>query len=626
MIVTAGKTNRSEYFYIVGNASNALPGEPVTGLLFSDIETGGSASYMRQGAARVDLTLKTLASALAAHDDGGFILVDDTNMPGVYRCDYPDAAYVTGVDEVTLQLVVASGKNAVASPIKVDITDFDLRTASVPQTADHTAAIAVIDGLVNELKEGLFLQVTTIATLASQTQFTLTDGSADNLAYHAAIIVVVDASASTQKAFQAVKTYTGGSKTIILTQDPGVFTMAVGDKVYIIPSTFFAIMDIALMGSTHNILNSFARRIRDLQEFGTYEGGCIFVDTVLGSSGTTNFESGTNLNPLDNMTDANTIAVALSLSRFCIGSGSDITLVAAQNTQDFLGNNWILRMGGQSLSSTGIEGAEVHGICTGALPPEFLNCHMQSITIPTCHIVNSDIEGLITLPAGVVDLHQCASENGAVLEFGVAVLNTTIHWTDFSGEVAINNLGQAGTDILNIRGHGKIVFNASCIGGTVNLDGQFTITNNGSGITFNRDENTVNILAIQVEANKIGLVDGGGGVAGSVIEEIQKRPDTAAFEVRTPTAAQLKYITDHAETAKPVTFTGGTTTTAVLGNVDGSAASAVNDFYNGRILIFNAGTLDEQATDITDYVGSTKTATITAVTTAVTSSHTAILV
>jgi len=75
-----------------------------------------------------------------------------------------------------------------------------------------------------------------------------------------------------------------------------------------------------------------------------------------------------------------------------------------------------------------------------------------------------------------------------------------------------------------------------------------------------------------------------------------------------------------------VTFTGGTTTTAVLGNVDGSGASAVDDFYNGRILIFNAGTLNEQATDIVDYDGGTTTATITAVTTAVTSGHTAIMV
>ena len=103
-------------------------------------------------------------------------------------------------------------------------------------------------------------------------------------------------------------------------------------------------------------------------------------------------------------------------------------------------------------------------------------------------------------------------------------------------------------------------------------------------------------------------------------------PTVAEFEARTPTAAQLAYITRHAATALPVTFTGGTTTTAVLGNVDGVAASTTDDVYNSRLLVFNAGTLNEQVCQITDYAGSTATVTITAVTTAVTSSHTAVLV
>lgn len=143
----------------------------------------------------------------------------------------------------------------------------------------------------------------------------------------------------------------------------------------------------------------------------------------------------------------------------------------------------------------------------------------------------------------------------------------------------------------------------------------------------------------------VGSVTGnvGGNVTGSVGSNLELGPaevnaecDTALadydgptnaeMEVRTPSATELAYIVDHAKTAAPLTFTGGTTTTAILGNVDGSAASSVDDFYNGAVLVFNAGTLDEQRTDITDYVGSTKTATITAVTTAVTSSHTALLV
>jgi len=103
-------------------------------------------------------------------------------------------------------------------------------------------------------------------------------------------------------------------------------------------------------------------------------------------------------------------------------------------------------------------------------------------------------------------------------------------------------------------------------------------------------------------------------------------PTNAEMEARTPTAAQLLYITRHAATALPVTFTGGTTTTAILGNVDGVAASSTDDVYNSRLLVFNAGTLGEQVCQITDYVGLTKTATISAVTTAVTSGHTAVLV
>ncbi|KKM13800.1 hypothetical protein LCGC14_1712550 [marine sediment metagenome] len=148
MIVTAGKTDVSVYFYIVQDASGTSPGEPKTALLFSDIETGGSASYMRQGAARTDFALITLASASAAHADGGFILVDDTNLPGVYRCDVPDAAFATGVDEVTVGLVVESTNNAAVSPLKVQILDVDLRDAvSMGITALPAAAADAAGGL-----------------------------------------------------------------------------------------------------------------------------------------------------------------------------------------------------------------------------------------------------------------------------------------------------------------------------------------------------------------------------------------------------------------------------------------------------------------------------------------------
>lgn len=78
------------------------------------------------------------------------------------------------------------------------------------------------------------LQRTTIATLASQTSFTLTAGSADNDAYNDSIIVVTDQSTAVQKAIGLIQDYTGSTKTVTLDSDPGIFTMATGDTVEVI--------------------------------------------------------------------------------------------------------------------------------------------------------------------------------------------------------------------------------------------------------------------------------------------------------------------------------------------------------------------------------------------------------
>ena len=245
MIVTAGKTNVSVYFYIVQDASATSPGEPVTGLLFSDIETGGSASYARQGAARTDLTLITLANASATHADGGFILVDDTNMPGLYRCDYPDAAFATGVDQVMLQIVVASANNAVASPIFVEITDFDLRdsvrggmTALPNADADAAGGLPVSDAGGLDLDDIPLNAELNARTLVAASYF---DPATDDVA--------------------TVTT---------LTNKTGFSLAATGLDAIVSTATGMveiakAIWDRVLSGATHNIATSAGRRLRQLE-------------------------------------------------------------------------------------------------------------------------------------------------------------------------------------------------------------------------------------------------------------------------------------------------------------------------------------------------------------------------
>lgn len=76
--------------------------------------------------------------------------------------------------------------------------------------------------------------------------------------------------------------------------------------------------------------------------------------------------------------------------------------------------------------------------------------------------------------------------------------------------------------------------------------------------------------------------------------------------------------------------TSGSTTTAIVMNattgLDGGVPSATDDFYNGCVLIFTSGALAGQRTNVTDYVGSTQTLTVTALTGSAVSGVTFILV
>jgi len=74
-----------------------------TGKAFGDV----TASYWREGGVRVDIPAVTLAAVDSAHSDGGFIEVDGTNMPGLYRFDSPDEAIAVGADWVVITIKVA---------------------------------------------------------------------------------------------------------------------------------------------------------------------------------------------------------------------------------------------------------------------------------------------------------------------------------------------------------------------------------------------------------------------------------------------------------------------------------------------------------------------------------------
>jgi hypothetical protein len=134
---------------------------------------------------------------------------------------------VTGTDiannSIIAQLVSASAT--------ADWDDYDNTTDSLQAIRDRGDSAWTTGGGGSS---PVLIQNTTIATLASQTSFTLTAGSADDDAYNGLLIVVTDQSTSTQKAIGQISDYTGSTRTVTLVADPGVFTMAVGDTVDVI--------------------------------------------------------------------------------------------------------------------------------------------------------------------------------------------------------------------------------------------------------------------------------------------------------------------------------------------------------------------------------------------------------
>jgi hypothetical protein len=130
----------------------------------------------------------------------------------------------TGVGQIDL----TSGRVELATLDEDDVT-IDLDSTTV-----NAVAVTTTEEIVN---------TTTIAALTSQTSFTLTAGSTDDDAYNGCTIIIKDSATTTQKAVGVVKDYTGSTKTVTLWYDPGIFTMAATDNVYIQSNVFKWLLD-----------------------------------------------------------------------------------------------------------------------------------------------------------------------------------------------------------------------------------------------------------------------------------------------------------------------------------------------------------------------------------------------
>jgi hypothetical protein len=121
MLVLAGSTDVTTYFQL-----RNLDGTDATGKTISDFDM----QYTRSGVAptaKVDAV--ALAAADTAHTDNRGFEIDGTDQPGVYRFDWPDAAFAAGVREV---IVTIKHVECLTESIRVQLTGFDVGAAVIP--------------------------------------------------------------------------------------------------------------------------------------------------------------------------------------------------------------------------------------------------------------------------------------------------------------------------------------------------------------------------------------------------------------------------------------------------------------------------------------------------------------
>lgn len=262
---------------------DATDGTPETAV---DHATSGiDLKYRRTGSAAVDITEAALAALTTAHTDGGVEQIG----AGYIRVDLPDAAVASGAEEclvygnITGMVVIGcliqlqGAVNKIYSDTTIIYSDTTIATSKAVQIYSDTTIIYSDTTIATSKATQIYsdttiiysdttmiqskatqiysdttkihsdttvieaagastgpdvLVSTTIATLSTQTSFTLTAGSSDDNAYNGMAAIFTDQVTSAQKWVCFVSDYTGSTKTVTLESAPG-FTIATGDSISI---------------------------------------------------------------------------------------------------------------------------------------------------------------------------------------------------------------------------------------------------------------------------------------------------------------------------------------------------------------------------------------------------------
>lgn len=199
------------------NLGTVRPGSTIY-VPFSTYSGTSGASITLSGLATSDILVYKNGGTTQRASAAGFTLLDTDGI------DFDGITGIHGVsidlsDNTTADFWTAGGKYFV---VIGDVTVDSQTVRFIPVTFD----IGYPDALIN----------TTIATLASQTSFTLTAGPAEDDALNGSVVLIHDIASAVQVAQTTVLDYTGSTKTVTLAVAP-TFTVAAGDNISVMLRT-----------------------------------------------------------------------------------------------------------------------------------------------------------------------------------------------------------------------------------------------------------------------------------------------------------------------------------------------------------------------------------------------------
>lgn len=207
LTVKKDDTSRREYVFVLDSASTTGAGK--TGIAYN---AGGiKAYYVRPGGSATAISLKT-QTVTGAYDSGGWVEVDSTNMPGLYRFDIPNAVFATGVDKAIVMVSGASGMAPVV--LEYDLVGYDPGDAvRLGLSALPNAAAEAAGGLITRGTGTGQLSVTsgavTVGTNNDKTGYSLTQSFPTNFSSLAITATGIVTANTTQLDGQNVTASTG---------------------------------------------------------------------------------------------------------------------------------------------------------------------------------------------------------------------------------------------------------------------------------------------------------------------------------------------------------------------------------------------------------------------------------